>query len=341
MYTQREGVVLTKPVVGWIVALLPLFAGCGNGWPGGPRGGSSGPDPCVDPDGCAIPPATPSEGGSVLLEDEHLDTDLQTTFQLPSGVTTLVRATAYFMDDQTPQANPLPVQGACNDLEKTHGWPYWVGTPHTDLDVGTVTIRGPTGASTMTSLELAKQPAGTDFLGRPHDIFYQALAPDAANYFVPDAAYDVILGGAGTIPATTFAGRLFTPGDVTVNTPDLEDDGPLVAGTDYTVHWMPVGAQPSPANAQWLGVTWLLTTNGAPAIMCPTVESADQFTIPGDAIQAYEDDAAARGTDPTHLILLRQAFGLALVRLPNGEPTNVRRIDLITAISWAQLMNVQ
>ena len=330
---------LNKRAIGWLLASVPLFAACGNGSPGGPLLGSPGPDPCVNPDGCKIPPGTPSEGGTVLLDDEHLDTDLQTAFQLPSGVTTLVRATAYFMDDQTPE-NPLPVQGACTDLEKTHGWPYGVGTPHTDLDVGTVTIRGPSGASTMTSLELAKQGAGTDFLGRPHTVFYQAHAPDAAD-FVPDAAYDVILGGAGTIPATTFAGGLFTPGDVSVNTPDLEDDGPLVAGTDYTVHWMPVGPQPSAADAPWLGVTWLLTTNGAPAIICPTVESAGQLTIPGDAIQAYEDDAAARGTDPTHVILLRQAFGHTLVPLPNGEPTNVRRVDLITAISWAQLMNVQ
>jgi hypothetical protein len=52
------------------------------------------------------------------------------------------------------------------------------------------------------------------------------------------------------------------------------------------------------------------------------------------------DIANARGTDPTHAILLRNAVVHQLVKLPNGEPNNTRRVDMLTLMCWAQLVKV-
>jgi hypothetical protein len=97
-----------------------------------------------------------------------------------------------------------------------------------------------------------------------------------------------------------------------------------------------------PAGDSLYGIAWLVDTNGAPAIMCFTpTQSDDMFTIPGEMINEYKQDAMNRGTDPTHVILLRQAVDHHIVQLPNNEPNNKRRLDLITMNCWAQLMGVQ
>ena len=50
--------------------------------------------------------------------------------------------TAFFLADQTPQDNPLPTAGQCNNLVATKGWPIFIGTPHIELDVGTLALTG-------------------------------------------------------------------------------------------------------------------------------------------------------------------------------------------------------
>ena len=302
-----------------------------------------GTDACVG-HFCGTPPAvTDPEGGNIIFEYIYLDTELQAAFGLPPGVTTLQRVMAYFMESQTPNANPLPQPGQCNNLVATKGWPLYVGSPHQDLDVGAVTFSGKNTAGTATTINAAMMGPATDSIGRPHDIFYQAINPDAAKYLVPDSSYTVNFGGAGNIAATAFENAIFLPSatNYTVTSPSLEDNGPLIANTDFTVHWTPGTNMNLPAGDEVLGLTWLVDAAGSPTHVCVAPHSAGQFTIPGTAIAEYKQIAIARGTNPSKAILLRQALVHHVRRLPNNEPANLRRIDMLGVLCWAQLVNVQ
>jgi hypothetical protein len=289
---------------------------------------------------------TDPEGGQIILEYMYLDTDLQAFFKLPTGVTTLNRVSAFFEDKQTPEDNPFPMPGQCNNLVTTKGWPGYVGSPHTDLDVGTVTLTGKNTAGTDVTIPIAKMPAGSDAFGRPHDIFYQAINPVAEMTLKPDSSYAVKFGGspAGAttqVPATTLDNALFLSATFQVSSPAHEDNGPLVAGTDFTVHWTPTTSTNLPPGDTEQVITWLVGLNGAPTHMCPAALSAGQFTIPGQAIAEYQAIAKAQGLPTDKMILLRNGVVHQIRRLPNGSTTNKRRIDLLTLNCWAQVMGVQ
>ena len=309
-------------------------------------GGDDAPGNDVTPDGCTghlcgeSAKVTDPEGGNIIFEYIYLDTELQAAFGLPAGVTNINRVMAYFMDAQSPNANPLPMPGVCNNLATTKGWPIYVGSPHTDLDVGTLKISGKNEADADFTVDVPKMPAGLDSIQRPHDIFYQTITPNAGASIKANSSYTVAFGGAGAIPATTFPDAIFLSEKFTVNSPGLEDNGPLVAGTDYTVKWTPSTSSNKPANDEILGITWLVDTNGTPTHVCPTLLSAGEFKIPGSAIAEYKQIAIARGTNPNKMILLRNAVDHKLQRLPNAEPTNQRRIDMLSLLCWAQLMDV-
>jgi hypothetical protein len=303
--------------------------------------------PCVG-HGCLRGPVNvmSPEAGSTIFEYIYFDTELQAAFKLPAGVTTVNRVMAYFMDSQTPNLNPLPTPGQCNNLVTTKGWPQTVGNPHVDLDVGSLTITGKNKAGTAVTIDVPKQPAGTDSIGRPHDTYYQIISPDAPKFLAPDSFYTVNFGGAGAIKPTTLPDALFLAADFTVTSPELEDNGPLIAGTDFPVKWNPaVSTNKPPANqmvgGDVLGVTWLVDVTGAPTHICPTAHSDGHFTIPGSAITEYKAAAASRGQITNKVILLRNAIVHQLVQLPNGEANNVRRVDMLTLVCWAQLMDVQ
>jgi hypothetical protein len=289
------------------------------------------------------------EGGQIIFEHMTFDTQAHDAFQLPVGVNTATRVMAYFMSAQTPESNPLPMAGKCNNLATTKGWPLFVGTPHTDLDVGTLTITGKNAAGTDVSFDVPKQPAGRDQIDRPHDIFYQVVTPDASTLLKPDSSYDVKFGGSATVPATTFPKAIYLAGEYTsVQTPALEDNGPLVAGTDFSVAWTPgVSATKPPDSAlvasAILGVTWLLDFSGSPTHMCVGLAADGMFKIPGTAITEYKAAATARGRRTDKMILLRNAIAHQVVRLPltTGAATNRRRIDMISLECWVQVMDVQ
>lgn len=286
-----------------------------------------------------------NEGGNIIFEYIYFDTQLQQAFQLPMGTTTANRVMAYFMDSMTPQKGMLPVGGQCNNLVTTMGWPEFVGSPHTDLDIGNLTITGKNTAGSDVTISVPKQPAGKDEIGRMHDIFYQTVNPDASQYELPDSSYDVHFSGGTTgsvtIPQTDFTGGIFLSNTFQVSSPNLEDDGPLVGGTDYTVHWTPSTSTNLPSGDDVNVVTWLVDVTGAPTHMCPTMASAGMMTIPGSAINEYKQIATSRGLDATHVILLRNAIVHHIKQLPNNEPNNPRRIDMLSVMCWAQLMNVQ
>jgi hypothetical protein len=286
---------------------------------------------------------TDPEGGNIIFEYLYFDTELQAAFPTPP---TVFRTIGYFMDAQTPESNPLPMPGTCNNLVATKGWPGYVSPTHTDLDVGTLTITGKNTAGGDVTVDIPKKPKGTDAIGRTHDIYYQLVNGGAANYLQPNSSYTVKLGGAGAIPATTMTDGLFLAADFQVSSPGLEENGPLVAGTDFTVHWTPMTSAKLPPAAELvgggvLGVTWLADTNGAPTHICPTDHAAGQFKIPGASITEYKAIATARGTNPKKAILLRNAIVHRLAKLPNGEANNKRRIDLVSLLCWAQLVDVQ
>ncbi|HWU86839.1 MAG TPA: hypothetical protein VN253_06175 [Kofleriaceae bacterium] len=317
------------------MTLLAAASACGD------DSSSTGPDACAGHLQCGDgPKITDPEGGNILFEYIWFDTELQAAFQLPAGVTSVNRVIGYFMNSHTPNANPLPTAGACNNLETTRGWPLYVGNPHEDLDVGTFTITGKNMAGTDVSIDVPKKPMGLDNIGRPHNTFYEIIQPDASKFIKPDSAYTVKFGGNGSIPATTFDNNIFLAQDFAVNMPMIEGNGPLVAGTDFNVKWTPATSANLPAGDEVLGVTWLVDTNGKPTHICPAAHTAGQFTIPGAAITEYKAVATARGTNPNKVILLRNAIVHKLARLPNGDKANARRIDMLSVMCYAQLMNV-
>lgn len=321
---------LAKSTISAFLFVVGLTA-CGNGDPGTPDGCTAHLCPWID-----------REGGNIIFEYIHLDTELQATFHLPAGVTTVNRVMAYFMNAQTPDENVLPTTDLCNNLVTTKGWPEYVGSPHTDLDVGTLTITGKNMVGADVMIDIPKLPAGTDDFGRSHNIFYQVTNQDASRFLQPDSAYTVKFGGSASIPATTFPDGLLLPADFQVSIPNLEDNGPLVAGTDYTAHWTPAASSnlPGLSGSEVIGATWLMDTTGAPTHMCPTYHAAGQFKIPGSAITEYKDIAASRGLASNKVILLREALVSKVLKLPNGDANNQRRLDMLASISWMQLMDV-
>jgi len=291
---------------------------------------------------------TDPEGGNVILERMVLDSELQAAFKLPAGVTTVTRVVAYFMSAQTPEANPLPTPGACNNLTVTKGWPGYVGSPHTDVDVGTLTLKGKNAAGADVSFALEKKPMGLDPFGRLHDVYYQLIQPEVATLLKPDSFYSVTFGGvAGGMPETTFQDAIYLSSDYpAIQNPGLEDNGPLRAGTDFTVSWTPPTPVNLPAAANLVGgglqgLTWLVDVSGAPTHVCVAPATAGGFTIPGATIAEFRAVATARGQTPDKMILLRNAVAHQLVRLPTTDATNLRRIDMLSLACSAQLMDVQ
>ena len=118
-----------------------------------------------------------------------------------------------------------------------------------------------------------------------------------------------------------------------------------MGGTDYTVHWTPVTSTKLPPAAELVvgvvgGATWLVDTTGAPTHLCTTDHATGQFKIPGATINEYKAIATSRALPANKMILLRNAMVHRLARLPNCDANNKRRIDMVTLMCWAQLMDV-
>jgi hypothetical protein len=282
---------------------------------------------------------TDPDGGNILFEYIYFDTQLQAAFKLPAGITTANRVMAYFVNHKTPDNDPFPEPGKCLNFDASKGWPMFTGTTHEDLDVGTLSMTGKNKAGQDVTIDVPKMPAGLDSIGRRHDIFYQTIQPDADKNIQFNSSYTINFGGAGAIPAYSITDGLFMSAGFTVKNPGFEDDGPISASADYTVEWTPAVSSNLPMGNVVLGITWLVDTNGSPTHMCPVMHESGTFTIPAATIAEYRAVATARGTDPNHVILLRNAVVHRLARLPNSEANNLRRLDMLTVNCWAQFMN--
>jgi hypothetical protein len=322
------------------LAFAMVFVGVGCDGDSPPVEDDDGPD-CVGHEDCGT---LGPEGGNIIFEYIYFDTQLQDVLLPNTDFETATRVMAYFLESHPESV--LPMAGQCNNLETTDGWPLYVAPDAVEIDVGTVTITGVNTLDEPSTIPVPIQPAGTDQIGRPHDIFYQAVIPDAAEQQKPNSSYTVELGGAGDVVPTVMEDAIVLAGDFTVNDPDIEDDGPLVSGTDFPVAWTPGTTTGFPSDdldvvgGEVLGVVWLVDVTGKPTHMCPVLHSSGAFTIPGSAIEEYRAVATARGVSPDSMILLRNAIIHRLEELPNGDDPP-RRIDMLSVLCWAQLMNVE
>ena len=300
-------------------------------------GDDDGGDDCVG-HLCGEPAKiTDPDGGNILFEYIYFDAELAAAFNLPPGVTTANRVMAYFTNKQTPENNTLPTPGVCNNLTK--GWPMYQGESHEDLDVGTLSITGKNKAGADVTINLEKKTAATDSIGRPHDLFYQVINPRADDWLLPDSYYSVNIGGSDKVAATNFKDALFLAKDFQISMPDVAGNGPMKANADFTVKWAPMQSLNLPAGQEVLGVTWLADDKGSPTHMCPVGNDAGSFTIPAATIAEYRQIATARGRDPNKVVLLRNAIVHRLQPLPVKDVTNLRRIDMLTVMCWAQYMD--
>jgi len=145
--------------------LASLVAACGDD-------SSATPDAATPVDACpggdcgvAI---TDPEGGNIIFEYIYVDSELQAGLGLPGPTAT--RAIAYFMSAQSPESNALPMGGKCNNLDGTAGWPMHIGTPHTDIDVGTLAINGVNTAGTASKSPVTKKHDMRDNSGSHADL---------------------------------------------------------------------------------------------------------------------------------------------------------------------------
>jgi hypothetical protein len=290
---------------------------------------------------------TDPEGGNLILERMSLDAELQMAFGLPTGVTTQTRVIAYFMSAQSPNFNPLPMAGMCNNLVTTKGWPAYVGSPHTDVDVGTLTLKGKNAAGADVTINVPKQAKGTDQIGRPHDVFYQFLQPKVDDLLKQDSFYSVSFGGVtGGMPPTTFDNAVYLAADYPdVSAPTLEGNGPVMMGQDFTVKWTAGNSVNKPSaslvGGDVLGGIWLLDDKGAPTHVCVVPSSAGTFTVPAATLAEWKTAVMARGEPTNKMIILRNGISHQVVRLPTTDANNKRRIDMVSLECWAQVMDVQ
>jgi len=312
--------------------LVTAAAACGD------DEGTGGTDACSGHLMCGDgPKITDPDGGNVLFEYIYFDSDLQ-GLGFPA---TAQRVMAYFTEAQTPNNNPLPSPGQCTNLVATKGWPTYPGDTHTDLDVGELAFLGKNKAGADVTIQVPKvqMAGGADQIQRKHDLFYQVVNPNADNFLQFDSSYSVRFGGSAKVPATTIDNALFLSAEFTVNSPGLDDNGPLRASQPFTVKWTPATSRNLPAGDEVLGLTWLLDTDTNPTHLCVALHSAGEFTVPASAIAEYRQIATARGRDPNKVVLLRNAIVHRLQPLPVKDGANLRRIDMLTVMCWAQSMD--
>jgi hypothetical protein len=298
------------------------------------------PPDAAPPDAADVVMLSDREGGGIIFEYIKVSPGFANfVFGANSGVTTITRVMAHFMDNMSPQAEPTPVGGQCADLYATNGWPSGQGTQRSYFDVGDLAITDSAGVDKI----IPKKFSGKDNIGKFHDVFYELLGPPA--YQVAGGTYDVKMSGYPPIfPASTFDNVLYMPDDYssTMTPPPNVDNLHLTPGTDFVSTWTPQANAGKPAETEVLNLTLLIDPNtGTPVILCVTLASAGTFTMPGAMITSFKNSVAARGGSIQGVaVLSRQQDSHILRRLPNGEPDNKRRIDFLGSWCHVQIVTI-
>jgi len=324
--------------------------------------GSGDPDAGSDVD-AAVGPRDPAitdfEGGQLLVEYITLDEDLRAAYSLPEGVNSVARFMGYFVGDQTPQSNPLPAVSAdetCVNLYDTDGWPLgpYDGQDRAELDVGEVTVTGLNSAGDEVSTVVTRTEDSADNWQRGHDLFYQNIPPDAANYLAPDTTYTVEMSGSADYPAATYEDVIYIAGEYELGiSPALNDeDIGLSTTADTLITWTqpktPNQNQPDNLFGGLLTVIVLGDANtGAPVMLCPVPASNEEFLITAEQVASFRASVEARNGKGSaeRAILLRNNFSHIMGWVNNGtdgapyDPANARRIDFLGVQCAAQLVN--
>lgn len=335
---------------------LPLAA-CGGDDSGGGDGGSgcTAHNPCDAGDGGTVIDFDTPVGGQVLFEYINFDDTLAAQLMLPDGVNTVTRSINWFIDDMTPETLKIPEQGSCDAQWMTNDFPSGQGDNITEVDVGGINMIGQNAAGDDVTLEIPKaHPAGADpdtdpaypdsypydNVGLMHQIFWQAIIPNADAQMKPGSSYDVELTGSDTFDPVTYPGAVYLPKAFTLNSPDFNAGGPppnLTAGQDADLGWQVVTNDAAPMGVPIQQVIFLVDPMTHTAVyVCPTKASDGHFTIPGDVITSYREQVQAAGGNPDIAIVLRNNLTHQLAQLQNNEPDNVRRIDMISIYCYAQ-----
>lgn len=283
-----------------------------------------------------------NEGGGVVMEYVYNDLALQSV----GAPETLARTTAWFTNHSSPEINPQPGPGVCTNLIDTNSWPVYIGRPAEYLKSGTLNILGKNGADADIIMPLADMGAGRDPFTRAHDQYYLNLTPGVETLMKPNSFYTVEFGGDGVFEKTTYPDSIFLAENFEVLDPPFNPQNgnqPIDTTQDLTVTWRPATSSNLPAGATVLGATWLVMPTGLPTHMCPTLHSEGKFTIPAQAFAEHKAIRKRLDTedDVSVMILLRNAIVHRLAVLPNGDEGNKRRLDMVSAMCWAQLMPIK
>lgn len=350
------------------IAVALAGAGC-QGEPAVAAGGADAAAPPVDtamapvdaarPDAAVIdgppPDPTPVEGGTVFVEYMRLSDAAATFLGSPTDAsghpteTYATRVVAEFRDYMVPQQLGFGSFTSCTDANNIIAnklWPSDLGEDKVYLDFGDqVSVVGKDETGATHTFVAPRKTNGTDSLGRSHLVFYESydvpLAnSDKADRLLPGSFYNLVLPGTTTaLPGKTFTKAIYVPVPFTDIDPALNDDVnfTLSSSSDNPISWQ----NGNNSTAGILEAEVVATSDGVPVLICAGPPGTTSMTITGAAVQSFVATAGDLGADTSHAFLAHWSFLHNPVPLPNGEPDNPRRIDLVGIYATVQRVSVK
>jgi hypothetical protein len=319
---------------------------------GGDDDGSNLPDAEVpgDPDAAdPLPSITSPEGGAIYIEHVTLSDDAAAAFGL-APENTFARSVAHFVNSMSPDSMHVPPFNACTDLYQDPGnttglpdWPNGIGDSVDFLDVGTMKVTGKNYANDAIELDYTLNTSGTDLFGRPIAEAYQVFQTGVTEYFKPGSSFTFEFGGSSEVDAQTWTDAAFIPYHFALINPGLNEDLTITSGTDVTIGWeeqdVPTNIPPNSGMGEVVALA--SPTTGGYAVACLYANDPDgAITIPGAMIESYRETEAALGGDPNVALLVRNYNNHHIMTLPNDDPNNVRRIDVVGIYCYVQFVTV-
>lgn len=308
-------------------ALLMALGACGD------DDGPGNPDsPVVNADGRidTMPGADASPDAPVVtfFSDEGGEVRFEYV-RLASGNAN-ARVIAFFKGDDDVDFHDYPNLAGCTLVTDDTRWPTTDPMNADYIDVGTLTITN--GTQTIT---VPKATIDSDPLQRTHGAgnwYYDPVmdVDDASDFITEKTAYDVVLGGAGTFPATTFEDAIYIPADFNlVNPDDTVSPVQLEADTALDVNWQMVDSmQPSWSTPAWVIVGFVTPADGA-VVVCVETMNDGNVNISSDFVNMVRTAAPTGGT------MIRQVLHHNVRELEGPGVQGMRRIDMIGVWCYA------